>query len=369
MWSRRKIVGWVAIIILVKFERKITISAPYPRNQMNYTLHKNFSELGPTEWNGLLSESISDVPFLRQEYLSAWWSTRGGGEWEQAELFLVSACENDKLIGIAPLFLTKYEGQQTLMLLGSIEISDYLDLIVRADDLPRFLPGLLDFLASDSALAWSNLDWYNLPDDSPTLAALEAESAKCGWDFISEPFRPSLSVPLPGDFEEYLMSIDKKQRHEIRRKMRRAEADERDVRWYIVENESTLDVEIDDFLSLMANDHHKEEFLTEVMRAQMRTSVHAAFEAGWLQLAFMEADGQKIAGYLNFDYGNRIWVYNSGLDFNFRDLSPGWVLLGYLLQWANENGRSEFDFMRGDEEYKYRFGAVDRHVMRMKVER
>jgi len=335
---------------------------------MDFTLHTDFSELDPTEWNALLSESISDVPFLRHEYLSAWWATRGGGEWPQADLVLVSARENDKLIGIAPLFLTEHSGKQALMLLGSIEISDYLDMIVRADDLARFLSDLLDFLASDSALAWSAFDWYNLPDDSPSLAALKAESAKRGWDFAKEPFRPSLSVPLPGDFEEYLMSIDKKQRHEIRRKMRRAEADERNVRWYIVEGESTLDAEIDDFLALMANDHHKEEFLTEVMRAQMRTSIHAAFKAGWLQLAFMEVDGRRVAGYLNFDYGDRIWVYNSGLDFDYGDLSPGWVLLGYLLQWANDHDREEFDFMRGDEDYKYKFGGVRRDVMRVRVE-
>ena len=336
-------------------------------NPMNFTLHKDFSALNPTDWNTLLSESITDVPFLRHEYLSAWWATRGGGEWPQAELVLVSACENDKLVGIAPLFLAEQDGRQALMLLGSIEISDYLDLIVRADDLSSFLSGLLDFLASDSALAWARIDWYNLPDDSPTLAAVEPESVKRGWNFTTEPFRPALSVPLPGDFDEYLMNIDKKQRHEIRRKIRRAEADERDVRWYIVEDESTLDSEIDDFLTLMANDHHKEEFLTEVMRTQMRTSVHAAFNAGWLQLAFMEVDGKKAAGYLNFDYRNRIWVYNSGLDFDYGDLSPGWVLLGYLLQWANEHGRSEFDFMRGDENYKFKFGGIKRDVMRVKV--
>lgn len=338
---------------------------------MDFKLHNDFSELDPNEWNDLLSESISDVPFLRYEYLSAWWSTRGGGEWPQTEteLILVSAREGERLVGIAPLFLGEHEDQRALMLIGSIEISDYLDLIVRAEDLSRFLSGLLGLLASDPARAWSAIDWYNLPDPSPTSAALEAESALRGWDFIQEPFRPSLYVPLPGDFDAYLMNIDKKQRHEIRRKMRRAEGSEQNVRWYIVEDESALDAEIDDFLSLMANDPKKEEFLTGVMRAQMRTSVHAAFKAGWLQLAFLEADGKKAAGYLNFDYGNRIWVYNSGLDFSYRELSPGWVLLGYLLQWANEHGRSEFDFMRGDEDYKVKFGGLKRDVMRVRAVR
>ena len=344
---------------------------------MDFTLHKDFSDLNPTEWNALLEESITNVPFLRYEYLSTWWATRGGGEWPQAELVLVSAQKNNRLIGIAPLFLSEHEGHQALMLLGSIEISDYLDLIVSADDLSCFLSGLLDTLAADSALGWSvvstgsarRIDWYNLPGDSPTLAALEAESVKRSWKFTKEPFRPSLYVPLPGNFETYLGNIDKKQRHEIRRKMRRAEESGQNVRWYIVEDETMLDAEVDDLLALMANDRNKEEFLTEVMRTQMRDSVHAAFNAGWLQLAFLVVNERKAAGYLNFDYRDRIWVYNSGLDFDFGELSPGWVLLGYLLQWANEHGRKEFDFMRGDEDYKYKFGAIKRDVMRVRVER
>jgi CelD/BcsL family acetyltransferase involved in cellulose biosynthesis len=45
------------------------------------------------------------------------------------------------------------------------------------------------------------------------------------------------------------------------------------------------------------------------------------------------------------------------------------VLLGYLLEWANQQQRQAFDFMRGDEDYKYRFGATDRFVVRAQVRR
>jgi len=84
-------------------------------------------------------------------------------------------------------------------------------------------------------------------------------------------------------------------------------------------------------------------------------------------MAFVQMNGAKAAGYLNFDYMNHIWVYNSGMDFTSKELSLGWVLLGYLLQWANENKRQSLDFMRGDEQYKYRFGAIDRRVLRARV--
>lgn len=323
------------------------------------------------EWNHLLDCSASHVPFLRHEYLSAWWRTLGGGEWAHGELYIVTARHEDgSLCGVAPLFYTReHEGQPALLLLGSIEISDYLDIITCPEHAAAFVEGLLDHLASPQAPAWKSLDFYNLLDSSATLPALEASATRRGWAYTSQRLQHCPYIPLPGDWETYLAGIDKKQRHEIRRKMRRAEGNEEPVRWYIVQDEASLDSEIEAFLGLMAQDPEKNQFLTEIMRLQMRISVKNAFRAGWLQLAFLEVNGKKAAGYLNFDYKDHIWVYNSGIDFSYGPLSPGWVLLGYLLQWANENKRLAFDFMRGDEEYKYRFGGIDRFVMRASISR
>ncbi|MEW5829881.1 MAG: hypothetical protein AB1846_13395, partial [Chloroflexota bacterium] len=247
---------------------------------MDYSLITTLDQLDQLapEWNSLLAQSVVNVPFLRHEYLRAWFQTLGGGEWPSGELAVVIARKDGELSGIAPLFLTERDGEPLLALLGGIEISDYLDLIARPEDLSAFVAGLFDFLAGRAGLpAWRGLELYNLPEESPTLAALEIASARCGWTCAIEQFRPAVHVPLTGDFETYLAGIDKKQRHEIRRKMRRAEESGLGLRWTIVEDESTLDAEIDDLIALMANDHHKEEFLTEVMRTQMKASVHAAF--------------------------------------------------------------------------------------------
>jgi len=333
---------------------------------MEFTLHTTFENLEPRAWNELVAAGITNAPFLRYEYLSTWWQTRGGGEWPQeAELALVIAHEAGQLVGIAPLFLTRGR----LMLLGSVEISDYLDLIVSPEKHAAFVQELLAWLDKNYPGTWSAFEWVNLPENSPTLSALQADSAQRGWDYAEEIYQPSPFIPLPGDFETYLNGIDKKQRHEIRRKMRRAEESGRGVRWYIVDDETRLDSEMEAFLALMAHDADKEAFLTSVMRSQMKASVHAAFQAGYLQLAFLEVDGEKACAYLNFDYDNKIWVYNSGLDRRFMDLSVGWVLLGYLLEWANRNKRAEFDFLRGNEDYKYKFGGQTRHVMRVTVTR
>ncbi len=321
------------------------------------------------EWNDLLSESAIHVPFLRHEYLTAWWQGLGGGEWKQGDLFVVIARGADgKLVGVAPLFLTNNrEGQPALMLLGSIEISDYLDVIARPADLPAFMEALLGYLDKQTEPGAHQLDLYNLLESSPTIAALQAAAGRMGWSAALEPLQHCPYIPLPGDWEKYLCSIDKKQRHEIRRKVRRAEEYYLPLNWYLVQDGDRLSEETDEFFKLMAHDPDKAKFLTPEMRTQMHSIVQAAYRAGWLQLAFIEVSGEKVAAYLNFDYMNHIWVYNSGLDFRYSDLSPGWVLLARLLQWANKHRRASFDFMRGDEQYKYRFGAIDRRVMRLTV--
>jgi CelD/BcsL family acetyltransferase involved in cellulose biosynthesis len=334
---------------------------------MEFKTDRDFSAFGAQDWNALAQAGVSDTPFARYEYLNQWWLTRGGGEWPQAELLLISATENGRLIGIAPLFRARHDGREALLLVGSIEISDYLDLIVRAADLPRFVNGLLDHLAALPDSRGLPLDWYNLPEASPSVAALQAEAEARGWELRREMYRATPHIPLRGDFEAYLAGIEKKQRHEIRRKMRRALEHESPVRFYIVEEAAALDSEMEAFFQLMIQDEKKAAFLTEAMRAQLQASARLALAGGYLWLAFLEVNGVKAAAALNFDYANKLWGYNSGVHRAYMELSPGWVLLGHQLQWACEHGRSEFDFMRGDEEYKYRFGAVDRHVLRLSL--
>jgi CelD/BcsL family acetyltransferase involved in cellulose biosynthesis len=335
---------------------------------MEFQLHTAFPMELAAEWNALLDESVTHVPFLRHEYLDAWWQTRGGGEWPQAELAIVTARRDNDLVGIAPLFFAaNRQGAPALLLLGSIEISDYLDLIVRPADLEQFTRELLPFLASAALPPWHVLDFCNLLDSSPSLAALEAAGGALDWSYTCQTEQQAPYIRLPGDWETYLAGIDKKQRHEIRRKMRRAEEMGAAVQVRFATDPERFEADVEDFMGLMAQDPEKNAFLTPAMRQHMRLVTRCAFEKGCLQLAFLEINGEKAAGYLSFDYLDRLWVYNSGVDRRFIEYSPGWVLLGHLLKWANEQKRSEFDFMRGNEDYKYRFGGIDRHVVRVVI--
>jgi CelD/BcsL family acetyltransferase involved in cellulose biosynthesis len=330
---------------------------------VEYTVYTEFSEALKRDWNALLAQSSPHVPFLRYEYLNTWWQHRGGGEWPQdAQLALIVGHEGGAMAGVAPCFITTHQGSRRLLLLGSIEISDYLDVISKDEDRQCFLSGLIDFVRScpTSLGDVTELDFYNILEDSASIDFFKTVPGAS-----IEMLQHSPYIKLPGDWETYLTGIDKKQRHEIRRKMRRAAEAEVPAEVYITTDPDRLEADIESFLGLMAQDEEKARFLTPEMREQMKEIMRVAFGGKVLLLVFLKIGGEFAAGYLNGDCLNRIWVYNSGVDRRFMDYSPGWVLLGHLLQWANEQKREELDFMRGDEEYKYRFGAVDRHVMRV----
>jgi CelD/BcsL family acetyltransferase involved in cellulose biosynthesis len=325
-----------------------------------------------SEWNALLDRGVSRVPFLRAEYQQGWWAERGGGEWPAAEL-LVAVARNEagELLGIAPLFAAKNrDGRPALLLVGSIEISDYLDFIVARPDADAFCAALLERLTAADVPDWEVLDLYNLPESSPTRAALGRAAQARGWPAGERTLEPVPAITLPDDFENYLATmVEKKERQEIKRKLRKAEGGEDRFEWYVVDAGRDLNAEAEAFLQLMALNPDKARFLTPPMRAQFGETLRAARAGGWLQLAFLEINGEKAAAYLSFDFANRLWVYNSALNPRFEGLSAGGVLLAFLLRWAIENKRAAFDFMRGDEDYKFRFGAVAGKIYRVQLSR
>jgi CelD/BcsL family acetyltransferase involved in cellulose biosynthesis len=323
-------------------------------------------------WNVLLAKSITDVPFLRHEYLSAWWQHRGGGEWPQEdELYVIIGRDpSGAMVGALPLLNSKnHAGESVLVLLGSVEISDFLDVLAPQAQLDNFLDATLAHLTGPDAPAWETVELFNLLEESPSLPALEAAASKHGLTFSQERLQPAPSIALPQDFDTYLKGLDGRYRREMVRKMRNA------MRYFIpvsitrVEEEDMLTEEMDDFFTMMREESDKDAFLTDAMAAQMQAIARAGFENGWLDLRFMLVGREKAAGYLNFVYNNRVWVYNSARAEKFDSLSPGISLMGLLVEEAIEAGYQDFDLMRGDEGYKYQLGGVDRWVVKAEIKR
>ena len=317
------------------------------------------------EWNDLLRRSYHDNLFLTWEWQTTWWKHLGEGS---LRLLGFRAEDDGRLVGIAPLFHTKSDdGVSVLYLIGCRDVSDYLDLIIEAGQEETVYRALLDYLESD-APSWDLLDFCNIPQQSQTFVKLREMAEAQGYRTLVEVEDVCPIITLPASWDDYLMTLDKKQRHEVRRKLRKADR-EADTRFVIVGPEHNLKAEMQSFVELhQLSTPDKDEFMDPTMQAFFFEAADALQAQGWLKLAFVEMNGQKAAALLNFDYRDSILVYNSGYDpGQFRQLSPGIIVTARCIEYAISLGRSEFDFLRGDEIYKYRFGAQDTEVRRLLV--
>lgn len=317
------------------------------------------------EWAALLRRASTDVPFLTPSYQRVWWRHLGEGD-----LCLLSVREDPHPVGIIPLFLTRPSKGPTLQFTGCVDVSDYLDGVILSGREVEVWDAALEALDGPAAPDWEWMDLCSIPAPSPTWQVLPALAQKGGWTAKTEVPEVCPVVPLPASWEAYLAMLNGKDRHELRRKLRRAAA-RAGLSWYIVGPEHDLDAEMEDFLTLMAKSSRaKEAFLTPPMRAFFHELARAAFAEGWLQLAFLTLNGQKLAAYLNFVYNNHVMVYNSGLDWRADPgLGAGIVLSAFLIRHAIAEGRDAYDFLRGSENYKYRLGGQDVPVYRVVVDR
>lgn len=320
------------------------------------------------EWNELLGDSAADTIFLTNQWQSSWWHHLGS----DTPTLIALRDEASRLLGLAPLYLSLTdEGEWELNTVGCVDVSDYLDVIARRGHEKAVYAALLDLLARpDRGFAWDVLNLCNVPQDSPTLALLGPMAAERGYHVSTRVQEVCPIITLAGDWEAYLSGLDGKERRELRRKLRRA-GPHVGVEWTIVGPEHDLSAEVDKFLDLMALSHpDKAEFLHHQHRAFMHDVARFSWEAGWLELAFLTVGGEPAASMLNFAYRNRTLLYNSGLDAaRFLAFSPGIVLTAHLIQHSIESGREAFDFLRGDEAYKYNLGGVDTTVHQLLIRR
>ncbi len=381
---------------------------------MELTLYRDESGFTAlqNEWDDLLRRSRTDTIFLTWEWQTIWWRYVGA---RRGPLYLLAARDAGRLVGILPLYLSDDSGQRTLQVVGCIEVSDYLDLIIEAGQEEPVYAAFLAWLAgsviargrspeaippiagvcfasclattqdaprNDATPAWDLVDLCNQPVVSLAHTRLAEMARELGWtvEVFQEDVCPVIALPTecdrpPSDepqqralqlWEVYLESLDKKERHEIRRKLRRLEREAPEARVRLVAGGPELDAAMADFIALhRLSSQAKDAFMTDEMQGFFRAIAVALAERGWLQLSLLEMAGRPAASYLCFDYANQILVYNSGYDPQASpQLSPGWVLLARLIQDAIAQGRTRFDFLQGNEDYKHRFGGVDEPVYR-----
>jgi CelD/BcsL family acetyltransferase involved in cellulose biosynthesis len=291
----------------------------------------------PLRWNCI---------FALPPWLEIWWNEFGA----TGDLYLFVARQGRTVVGVAPLFLKGTEA----FFIGSDDLCDCLDFIIAPGRESDFFNILLDDLSGKGI---GLLKLRGLRPNSTVLTHLVGMARDRGYEVSCAVEDVSLELDLPPTWDEYLGMLSQKQRHEVRRKLRRIrEAGE--VNYRTVEDSDDVPDAMDILLNLFRQSRgDKATFINARRESFFRSLAQAMAGVRLLRLGILELDSLPIAAVMCFDYGNRVYLYNSGYDPQYASLSAGLISKILSIKDAIERGRRTFDFLKGGEDYKYRLGG------------
>jgi CelD/BcsL family acetyltransferase involved in cellulose biosynthesis len=346
---------------------------PRPGRAPSSLERRPFGDIARADWERLHAVTPAATPFARWTFHRAWWDAYS----ETAEDHYLVA---DPLDAIVPLMVRDVPDDGRVLFMGASYHADYATILADPSDLPSAVEAMASTIAPADAdvLAWQldrvDLRRFRAADRaSPLLhAALDAAIGDRRWRVEREREDVCPVLPLAADWERQVDSMDRVARHELRRKLRRAERSG-PIRLDPLPLEAAS---IERFIELHqarwgAAGLFPDTVDGERSRAFIRRLVELEAEAGpagQLRLAQVSVDDRVIAASATFDDGTTCYFYNAGLDPSARDLSPGVVSTAALIRDRIEAGRTRFDFLRGDEPYKYEWGAHDEAIERIVVE-
>ena len=367
-------------------------------------VRRAFDSVDPAVWDALASANPWATPFASWAFHRAWWDAYGANAHEET-LVLVPANGPDDAapVAIIPLMhrheveprdvelhttirqavgpvLTPVPADAKAIFFGASYHADYATILAAPEHVSAAAEALAEYCAvggdPEHPQPWDAVDLRRLRTGDPALAALAEAFGRRemadGWTLNVEPEEvcPVATLPAGATIEDYLATLGKKERHEIRRKVRRAEA----------AGEILLATSDDPLADLPAFiDLHQARWGEDGLfpdtegGAQSRVFFRRLFELsgadGPLRLAFLTVAGRRIAACVSFDTGDACLYYNAGVDPDARELSPGVVMVERLVERALERGAKRVDFLRGNESYKHEWGAEDQAIQRLLVRR
>lgn len=303
------------------------------------------------EWAALHGRIPGATPFMHPAWHQVWLRHFG----DACSPTFLSFRLGSELVGAAALDPAGDVARQ----LGDHNVCDYAGVLALPGHEEDVALGLLEWLMEDLTPV---LELWGVPGDSALRPAFQAAAPRFGWSYGEAPEAVCPGVDLPGDFDSFVASLPKHDRNELRRKLRNFEA-AGVVTYEEAVSADEIVPQVDGLLEMMRDSRDaKAEFLTPTMEAFFR-DLGATFGAlGMARLATLKLDGTPVARTFSFENATTAFLYNCGFDPEFAHLAVGFASKAYAIEDAIRRGKTRFDFLRGDEEYKRRLGGVPLQV-------
>ncbi len=314
------------------------------------------------EWNSLLCFSQENCVFLTHEWFFSWWKHLSDGN---NLSLLVSTDDCGKVQGIAPFM----QREKTLYFMASQEVSDYCDFIYPSEAGVSYFSELMDFIAHQFPEI-QYIDLINIKESSNTLFLLPALAKNYGFSCKSDLSDVTLVLSLSSSYKDYLAGMNRKLRHELRRKLRRIQSLS-EMKFEKITNPEQTKEFIDSFINLhKGGSLEKERFWEKNGMMEFFKEIAYGFSFNhWLELYFLYSGVDLLASLLVFVHKDRKYFYNVAFSPHYAYYSPGFFLFDRAIRNSIAEKRASVDFLRGEERYKYFFGARTSKIYNLSLSR
>jgi len=344
-----------------------------------------------SEWNSLAESSPNENVFMSFDWNFLWikYFLR-----RKDRLFIIAVyndANENELEALAPFFLKRFCLFFKSLMFVSGDYSDYLNIIVKKGaDKERIYSEIFGEIIKNNGA------------DMIYLRQVSAELLNGVKKNVSEHFGLKLNYKesggcyyfnLPDSIDAYMMRFNSKQRYNILSRVEKAEKN--NIRFI---GSSDFDKSLfKEYLNYFFGLHQKRwndkgkkgVFYNKKIKFFFTDLFTVLYNKNKIALSFLAFDkeaggggghsggggigngsggggigsiGSKkiISSAVCFDSGNKRQVYLPGFDPEYSNFHPGIVLTYYIIKEAIGCKFEEFDFLKGGEEYKQRFGAVKR---------
>jgi CelD/BcsL family acetyltransferase involved in cellulose biosynthesis len=296
------------------------------------------------EWSSFARTIAGLTPFQLPRWLLTWWAHFGNGQ-----LHVLVFRENDVMFGIVPCFRHEWNGLRQITLIGS-GISDYLEPAIN----PQYCPTILDELRNhlEAEFDWDVCDWQDLSASTP-LSSLNGK-----FEVRTSPDMSCSEIPLTATFEQFRNARPKDLKRNLSRYRRKAE--QLSPLQFAVMKEAdpeTMKALVELHTAKwqrrgepgMIHANSSAEFLCDVAREFACCDM--------LRLFSLHFDDKIVALIVAFSYRKTMFGYLSAFDPEYESLGFGRTLLFEAIRYCYENGYQTWNFLRGEEPYKFWWGA------------
>jgi len=322
------------------------------------------------EWETLLLRSEFPVPFLHPLWHWIWWQVFGA----DLEMFVVTVRRAGKLIGLAPLAVETTHGiaglgrQRRLRFLGSNQVcSDYLHILSAPED-SRQVAELVFRTLREYGRTWDVFDWTDVPETfaGHYFGLLTQDSQVQHARILPQTVCPYL--PLPDSWDQLLHRLSPGMRKTVRNKWNRLHR-RAGVHLRQPETAEEAALAFNDLVRLHQLRWNSSglwgSFADQQFLRFHRQVVQQFFEKGLLRLFSLRIAGETVASLYGFVLNGRFFFYQMGADPTYAHDSVGLMVLAGSIRNAIEEGLHEYDFLRGNAEYKRRWRPNYRYNLRI----